>query len=215
MEPDVILLNIVFNSNVGDGGAEPHFAIASSRSPIACWTIPATSCALTRLFLSSAFSCCSKMFYRRKELRSEHCVKPLLYNKNMCICFTHNDCLNKKTKNLISQLLCCSQIPTAITRAVNKSLIQFLTHRNQQGDQISAIGLRDLHKNVTVGLFQHWRCQRDRMGWAAIFGCKVKHLLLIYLGYKLYKFAQAYEALITIIEWPLGQTWVGHDALTH
>lgn len=109
MEPDVILLNIVLNSNVGDGGgAEPHFAIASSRSLIACWTIPATSCVLTRLFLSSAFSCCSKMFWRRKELRSEHCGKLFLSNKNMCICLTHNDCLNKKTQKTWSLSSCAA-----------------------------------------------------------------------------------------------------------
>lgn len=74
--------------------------------------------------------------------------KMLKYDRTLAICKT-----KPKTKNLISQLLCCSQIPTAIAQAVNKSLIQSLTHRKQHRDQVSATGSRDLHKNVTVGLF--------------------------------------------------------------
>lgn len=97
----------------------------------------------------------------------------LKYDRTSTIC-------KKKQKNLISQLLCCSQIPTVIARAVNKSSIQSLTHRNQHWDQVSAIGFRDLHKNVTVGLFQGWCWQRDGMDndiW-------LQQLLLIYLEYK-------------------------------
>lgn len=57
------------------GGAESHFAIASSRSLIACLVVSAFSCELASSFFSLAFSCRSKMFWRRKELGSDKCVK--------------------------------------------------------------------------------------------------------------------------------------------
>lgn len=166
------------------GGAESHFAIASSRSLIACLTTSAFSCELTTLFLSSVFSCCSKRFWRRKSFGSDHLLKTktCLLSFKKCGCFFPHRAIvemlesknprlfgkNKKANREVPEPSPCTFVTELPDLSAPVRLSE--SHSDHPCDQQKLDSVPDTQKptkgsgirprftqNVTIGLV-HWGC---------------------------------------------------------